>query len=111
MRTLALPVSRRYFEPVTVRAAPKKVSSKVQGSGSRFWFRVQGSGSGKQPTLAAGVPEEHRFVLREQAAADVGDEAGHGLGRIRRVEKDRLRAGEEIDRFARCGSRDSVAVA
>src|SRR4051812_18756805 len=74
INTLAPPVSSRYLEPVTVRAAPRNVSFTQT--------------SCEQPDLAAGVPEEHRFVRGEDAAANVRDQAGHRLGRIGGIEKE-----------------------
>ena len=54
----AVPVSSRCFEPVTVRAAPRKV--RVMPSGIAYVLMR----SREEPDLPAGMPEEHRLSRR-----------------------------------------------
>src|SRR4026209_1888143 len=63
----------------------------------------------EEPDLPAGVPEHDALVLVEFPPADVGDEAGHGFGGIRRVEKDRLGARGELHGLARLAAGDAGA--
>src|SRR5690349_9939375 len=84
----APPDSTRYFEPVTVRAAPKKVSV-IMAVGS-WQFAVGSWQSGEEADLAAGVPEERGAW--QLAGAEPRDECGHRFRGVRRIEKDRLAA-------------------
>ena len=65
----------------------------------------------KQPNLPAGVPEQHRLPFDEPLLAHVGDEAGHRLGGVGRIQEHALGPRGELDRLARCIRRDAVALA
>src|SRR6478609_5043425 len=87
-RIFFVPVSRRYFEPVTVRAAPRNV--RVNGTAHPL------SGSGEETGLTPGMPEQHGVRGRERPRPDSGDQAGHGLGGIGVIEKESLSPQREL---------------
>ena len=54
---------------------------------------------------------EHRLVVGELAGTHACNQAGHRLGGIGRIEKQRLAPGEQLDRFLRLDRGHSVAAA
>ena len=70
-------------------------------SNSKFTsaFSTQHSALRKHPHLPAGVPEEHRLGFLKDFAADLGDQSGHRLGRIGRIEEERFSSRDELDRL------------
>ena len=68
--------------------------------------------SRKQPHLSARVPEQAPCRSSSSSPPRTPrDQAGHRLGRVGRIEKERLGARQELDRFARLRRRHAVAVA
>src|SRR5260221_8622839 len=108
--------STRYFEPVTVRAAPRNVIEIICLLPSTFcllpfaFCLLPFPLSGEESDLTACVPEECR-ARAELAGPRFRDEPGHRFCGIRRIEKQRLSPGAELDRFRRLGCRDPVAPA
>src|SRR3954469_14916660 len=115
--------STRYFEPVTVRAAPRNVklinlppatcylpTASCYLPTANCQRLTANRSLCKQSDLPAGVPEQHR-ASGEFLAADPGDQAGHGFRGVGGIEEQRLPARAQFDRLGGLRRRHTVAAA
>ena len=115
---LGRPVSSRYFEPVTVRAAPRNVSfiePRFSSQLSALSCQLSASAHAAFQENSATCPPvcQNKTVSAsvKSPARSGAMQAGHRLGRVGRIEKERLGARQELDRFARLRRWHAVAVA
>src|SRR5512141_606703 len=70
--------SSRYFEPVTVRAAPRNVNDGILALASPVW-RGRPGFSGEHRHLSTGMPEENGIDFAEPSLAHATDQYGSRL--------------------------------
>src|SRR6476659_2305279 len=71
----------------------------------------RGVARAEQRRESAGVEEDRWLVRGQSPGATIGDEPGHGLAGVHRVEHETLGTSGELDRFARLRGARAVGLA
>src|SRR5437762_3384846 len=66
---------------------------------------------GEERRYAAGVEKQHGLVRRQISGANIGDERGHRLRRIHRIDQDAVAACQQANRLESFGRRDAIPLA